>query len=304
MATLLDRLAAKDWSGVAAMVHPRTLEGFRASQIRTARATERARAEPPQVGPPDAPPEVRAWFEAQRKKHEALFATALEAELSGAQTLAELETLPAAAVFARWLAANDPRERVARVLAARGVTSPAQQGAAEPFAEQRRVLGAVLEDDSTASVVFVAGPAAPGQGDPERRKGVATFRRTEAGWRLWDGWGETGIFPGSFAIGFVGGGEDVEPELRRAAERVVSWPAGAAPAGHARIDGYPGGGRPPRGLVVEGVGADGAVTRVTIPPEAFQELIQILAPWDAAVPAAPPGPGPEGAAGGRPEGGA
>lgn len=272
-----DAFAALDeqrWGDVAPLMHPEALQRFRAAQVAMARANQRHFTEPA-AGPsaPGMPEEVARWFREQALRHAERTPPPLRREF-GVATLAELEALPADEMFTRWLRARDPREGVRQAAEAAGKRVPEDPAAWAPLRERREVVGAVEEGDSTVHVVYRTGLGAPPADSGPGQLGVATVRRSPQGWRLWSAGRDHGFLGDDFVFSWTLDEEEAK-RLAEASAAVVAWPAGRA-----FVAGYPGGVRPPRALVVEVQGPDGAPTRVEVPASAFEEMMErLLAPW-------------------------
>ncbi len=263
------------WGDVAPLMHPEALRRFRTQEVRSARTMDRM--DPAAHRDPEMPEAVAQWLEERTRRNEATGGSILERQF-GVRTSAELEALTEEELFARWLRMRDPAEMMLRELQARGQPVPMDSVAAFAPRRVRTVIGSVVQDDSTVLVVY--GPAMQMDGDRQpEHPAIVTVRRTPAGWRLWSGERDHGFLgESSFSLGF----EVVDEErlLAEAKDNVVSWPAGAVPAGRAFVAGYPGGTRPPRALVVEVAGANGAPARVEIPASVFEQVMEeLLMPW-------------------------
>lgn len=267
------------WGDVAPLMHPEALRRFRAFQVMDARSDERLAKNPPTWSDPDMPEAVARWYQEQRNKNPFDARSELRRKF-GVDSLAQLEALPAAEMFARWLRSQDPREFMRAQLQAAGKLPRADTVLPEFLSERRAVVGPVVENDSTVLVVYRLSIVADSAPAAPERTGVLTVRRSPQGWRLWSGERDAHFLGENDFVFSFGLDEDLEKGLREASESVVSWPAGAVAAGRAFVAGYPGGTRPPRALVVEVAGASGAPTRVEIPASVFDELMEkLLTPW-------------------------
>jgi hypothetical protein len=267
------------WGDVAPLMHPEALRRFRAYQVMDARSNERLRKDPPSLRNPDMPEAVARWFEEQQAKNPFDGTSELRRKF-GVDSLAQLEALPAGELFARWLRSQDPGEFMRAQLRAAGKMPRADTVLPDLLTGRRVVVGPVVENDSTVLVVYRLSVASDSAPVGPARTGVLTVRRSPSGWRLWSGERDA-HFPGE--TDFVFGwdlDEDVEKRLNLAKDNVVSWPAGSVPAGRAYVTGYPGGLRPPRALVVEAAGRNGAPTRLEIPASVFEQVMdELLTPW-------------------------
>jgi hypothetical protein len=267
------------WGDVAPLMHPESLRRFREFQVMEARSNERLANDPPDWRDPDMPEAVARWFAEQRNKHPFDARSELRRKF-GVDSLAQLEALPAAELFSRWLRAKDPREFVRAQLQAAGKLPRADTVLPDLLSERRVVVGPVVENDSTVLVVYRFSVVADSAPAISERTGVLTVRRSPQGWRLWSGERDADFLGENDFVFSVGLTEDVEKRLREASDAVVSWRAGAVQAGRAFVTGYPGGTRPPKALVVEVAGANGAPARVEIPASVFEEVMEkLLAPW-------------------------
>ncbi|HEX8273400.1 MAG TPA: hypothetical protein VF615_12225 [Longimicrobiaceae bacterium] len=271
-------LEERRWGDVAGLTHPDALRRFRAHQVRSARSMENMPRVP--YREPGMPEEVAQWYEERSRKSAAAYGAHLEREL-GVRTAAELEALSAEELFTRWLRSRDPMEMMLRELSTHGRPVPVDSVAAHVPRQVRSVVGSVVQDDSTVLVVYNAAMKMDTVSDMER-PALVTLRRSPAGWRLWSGerdYNFLGDTDFTVSVG-VELDEDTEKRLNEAKDEVVTWPAGAVPAGRAFITGYPGGMRPPRALVVETAGPGGAPVRVEVPVSAFEALMdRLLMPW-------------------------
>ena len=271
-------LEERRWGDVAGLTHPDALRRFRTHQIRTARSMESMPRTP--YREPDMPEAVAQWYEERSRRSAAAHGSHLEREL-GVRTAAEMEALSAEELFTRWLRSRDPVEMTARELSAHGKPVPVDSVAAHVPRPVRSVVGSVVQDDSTVLVVYNAAMKMDTLRDPER-PALVTVRRSPAGWRLWSGERDYNFLGDTDFVVSVGVelDEDTEKRLITAKDEVVTWPAGAVPAGRAFVTGYPGGMRPPRALVVEAAGPGGTPARVEVPASAFDALMnRLLAPW-------------------------
>jgi hypothetical protein len=214
----------------------------------------------------------------------------------GVQSYTDLVLLSPEEMLARWLEAQDPGRNVPRVLAGRADSAALRNGAMLPTIQPwRRVIGSVLENDTTVQVLYRSFTVAGGSFMGPDGISVLTMRRTPAGWRIWAGWQDG--YGLSTMIGFASGGTGaaggMQQLLDSAAKVVVTWPAsdpaGVAP-GRAFVDGYAGGLGAPRAIVVESTHPDGTQSRVEIPPSAFRTLSELLAPWPVAPDSSAAGP--------------
>lgn len=276
--TVFEELDARRWSTAAALVHPATLERFRARQLQNARSWERYQNEPQRYDP-EMPPEVVAWFEKRRQELEEHWGTPAHYAFARVASIEELEALSAEELFVRHLQWLDPREQLDRGLAVDGSPALPEEETREMVEElrpQRTVVGAVLEDDSTVHVVYrtrIRG--APGRhgGSPA----VVTVRRTPEGWRLWTGSADGVLFGDDPTMGFGFYIDYEERErFRELAEKGVTWPLEGGGEGRAFVSGDPGGTIPPKALVIEVVRHDGTKDRVEVPAEALPRLVELI----------------------------
>lgn len=285
--TLFDHLENMRWDSAAALVHPAVLTGFKTTRLEDARARERASSDtsPPQS---DMPPEVAAWFTAQRKKHAALLGTdtepALARELARVRTIAELEALSPEQAYARWLEARDPRASFRRLAALSHQPIPPDFREDQLPRDRRTIVGSVMEDDSTVHVVYRTSPFPSVVAGDERsgwNNALTTMRRTPRGWRLWSTKDDSQVLfsSGGWATVTVNVGSR-EKELAEAAKTVITWPANGTPVrGKAFVSGYVRNDKPPRALVVEVTKPNGSVVKVEVPQAVFGALAALLMNW-------------------------
>ncbi len=205
-----------DWAAVAALVHPRTLEGFREillNDLRFQAEAAGARVVEGETTGPDGEPVpacVREWEEARHRDHPPGMDPV---SVYGTADSAALRRMPAAELFARQAAWR------------------AGQGPPEPPA---RVVGSLSQDDSTA-LVFVRYDTPEWEGQPlvtmVEVKRAPEWRVTQGegsdvlGWGF--SWSETR--PERFAEVPVAEGSPAAVVLRAAeAARAEDWRAVAA----------------------------------------------------------------------------
>jgi len=268
-------LEERRWDDVATFMHPTALRAFRNHEIESARTMESIERTP--YVDPEMPEAVARWHAERTRAYAATHGTILERRFR-VRTAAELEALTAEELFTRWLRANDPMDEIRRAVEAGDLKIPADSIAAIRVPKQvRSVIGSVVQDDSTVLVAYLAGIQMDTVRDMER-PALLMVRHTPAGWRLWSSERDSPFMDHSTLSFGISDPEDLEERLNEAQGHVVSWPAGAVPAGRAFVTGYPGGVRPPRALVVEV--QDGSPTRVEIPAGVFGELMEkLLMPW-------------------------
>lgn len=258
--TAFAEIEAMRWDAVASLMHPVTLKRFREWQIDLARTSERQLDEGSRDHERNLPPEVAAWFDAQRKKEEEYWeqhGPRLSHTFAGIETIEELESLSAAELFARYLQAQDPREQALRQAQREGKEISIAGIEKKLMVEERVVIGSVAEDDSTVQVVCrTRSKLKLIPEDDEGRVEVITVRRTPEGWRILAGPSDSIFLEGpSYGIYGLQTEEEQEQALRELAEKVVTWPVegGRRGAGvHHRVhggqgaaEGARGRGRPP-----------------------------------------------------------
>jgi hypothetical protein len=282
--TAFAEIEAMRWDAVASLVHPETLERFREWQIDIARTSEHQLDEGTLAREPELPPEVAAWFDAQRKKQEEYweeYGPRLSHTFAGIEKFEELESLSATELFARYLQAQDPREQALRQARREGKEISIAGIEKELMVEQRVVVGSVMEDDSTAQVIYRTRTKLKlmPEGD-EGRAAVVTVRRTPEGWRILAGPSESIFFEGpSYGIFGLKTEEEQEQALRERAGMVVTWPVEGGGEGRAFITGYTGDKEPPKGLVAEVARPDGTGARLEIPASSFGALEELIRWW-------------------------
>jgi hypothetical protein len=268
-------LDAMRFDRAAELVHPRFLAVFHATQLQQARHMERLQARGPEPRrEPGMPPEVAAWLEEQQRLHLTHQGGWLEMSFAGVGTLQELESLGAREMLARWLRAHDPRYQIARQAELRGTELPEDACPERILSVRRTIVGSVVEDDSTAQVVYRRAVT-----DLQREEvAVLTLRRAPEGWRLWDFGSDHGIL-GSFSFGFALSEEEERAAFRlEAGTRELEWTAEGWSL-RAAMEGYGGDGSAPRGLGVEVRRPDGDLERLEIPFAALWPLVEFLHPW-------------------------
>jgi hypothetical protein len=277
--TAFAEIEAMRWGAVAALVHPVALEKFRAWQVERARDLERYDNEVSRA--PEMPPEVVAWFEAQRKKQEAYweeYGPRLSHSFAGVETLEQLESLSAKELFARHLQAHDPREQALRQARLMGEELPITGLESELIVDERVVVGSVVEDDSTTQVIYRTRSKLDREGD-EGRAAVVTVRRAPEGWRILTFSSDLTLFEQTYWGLYIKTEEEREQELRELADMVITWPVEGGGEGRAFITGFSDIKEPPRGLVVEVTRPDGTVVRSEIPFASFGALGQLFLGW-------------------------
>jgi hypothetical protein len=280
---LLTALDSARWRAAASLFHPMALEGFRRTQIERAEMMSRTDSASRRWYGPDTPPEVAAWLARRDSQARAHFSNGIVRDFAGLMRRAQLDSLAADDLLARWLEAHDERTQLR---AATAQVPPAMVrmfvGDTTNFV-RRRVVGSVGENDSTAHVVIRTGsnirvmPGDPG------RVALLTLRRTPAGWRVWNSdpsvvWlGDNGSF--SFSVQ----GDTrahVAESLDALRDSTLAWrdPAVGTRV-RASVVGYPGGGKPPRGLLLEVRAPNGALRSVELPYGSLADLMEYAMPW-------------------------
>lgn len=184
--TLFHALSEERWDDAAGLVHPETLQEFRRSHLENARhmlerewvesAEDLMRREP---GMPRVVAEYQASRSAEiRRKYPP---PTLAEGFARVESLAQLETLSAREMFARFLEAADWRYRAARQIERAGGTITREQRAALPR-NRHQVLGAVPDGEGVAYVVY---RIIHMDDDADSPREVQTLRmeRTPEGWR-------------------------------------------------------------------------------------------------------------------------
>lgn len=273
------------WSAAAARFHPVAVERFRAAQLRELHLSERVEGNPRRFYGPDMPPAVAEWMQRRDSMVRAQTGPEYVRSFAGVHSLSQLDSLPAPDLLARWLEAHDERVRL-RAEVAR--LRPELAGRVPDDSLVRRVntvVGSVLENDTTAHVLVRT--ATGGGGDAPSAFGelsVLTLRRAGDGWRAWHAdnqapWLGMGF---GFEIESTGTADERARVLDAVKDSTLAWRDPATQSRvRAAIVGYPGRGKPPRGLLVEVRAADGSLRSAEIPFGAFQELMNYLMPWAA-----------------------
>lgn len=282
--TAFAEIEAMRWDAVASLMHPVTLKRFREWQIDLARTSERQLDEGSRDHERNLPPEVAAWFDAQRKKEEEYWeqhGPRLSHTFAGIETIEELESLSAAELFARYLQAQDPREQALRQAQREGKEISIAGIEKKLMVEERVVIGSVAEDDSTVQVVCrTRSKLKLIPEDDEGRVEVITVRRTPEGWRILAGPSDSIFLEGpSYGIYGLQTEEEQEQALRELAEKVVTWPVEGGGEGRAFITGYTEDKEPPKGLVAEVARPDGMVERIEIPVTGFGAIAELISWW-------------------------
>jgi hypothetical protein len=272
--------AAMKWDSVAALMHPDALRRFHSAQIERHRMREQLRSRPSDERySPDMPPEVRAWFDEQQVGQGVQYPSALAADFAGVSSLSDLEALSPEAAFARWVEAHDARALLVRHTEAIGRTMPAEVPLADMH-PTNRIVGSVVEDDSTVQVLYRVGfPTEAAVDDALGQLAIATARRSVGGWRIWTTQRDPQFFGmENWSVEFELPEERAE-RLRELADQSFTWPEGETPRVRASVKGYAGGARPPVAVRFEVVQPDGSVTEVELPYEVLAPLWEYLEAW-------------------------
>lgn len=238
--TAFAEIEAMRWDAVASLMHPVTLKRFREWQIDLARTSERQLDEGSRDHERNLPPEVAAWFDAQRKKEEE-YCEQHGPRLSHTFAGIEKKLVVEERVVIGSVAEDDSTVQV--------------------VCRTRSKLKLIPEDD-------------------EGRVEVITVRRTPEGWRILAGPSDSIFLEGpSYGIYGLQTEEEQEQALRELAEKVVTWPVEGGGEGRAFITGYTGDKEPPKGLVAEVARPDGMVERIEIPATSFGTIAELISWW-------------------------
>jgi hypothetical protein len=286
---LFTDLDSMRWSDAAARFHPLAVERFRTAQLDQVHAMRRMSTAAMYRGYDGEapPPAVAAWLARRDSVARALFQPILVRGFARVTYPAQLDSLTAPEMLARWLEAHDQRLQM-QSLRARMAPAAAARISDDSLPQLvRTVLGSVQEDDTTAHVLVRSrqtgfGGGMAGFGDVS----VVTMRRATAGWRLWTADGYSSWLGGAFGYGVENGNSAAEraAHLDAVRDSTLDWrdPASQTRV-RAAIVGYPGGGRAPRGLLVEVRAPDGSLSSAEIPAGSFEAVMRYIGPWMAAV---------------------
>lgn len=179
-------LEAGDWETAAAYMHPDTIARFRkevetrvADWERTPRAMT---AEDYLRREPDMPREVAEYNARKAAEWTGRQRPELPQLLAHVYVASEVPELTGLALFARYIEARDPRyqSRAAYERANRPVPGLESEGSGARLV--RTILGAVIEGESTAHVVYRKEWFHGGTPAPLKPVDVLTLERTGAGW--------------------------------------------------------------------------------------------------------------------------
>jgi hypothetical protein len=157
---------------------------FHHAQIGRHRMQEQFRSRPAdEQHAPGMPAEVKAWFDEQQRRHELQHPPGVAGDFAGVSSLAELETLSPEA-FSRWVEAHDARALLVRRHEAVERPLPAE-ASIEKLHPANRVVGSVVEGDSTVQVLYRTGlPRGEDVDDERDQLAIATVRRSVEGWQI------------------------------------------------------------------------------------------------------------------------
>lgn len=130
------------------------------------------------AGEPGLPREIAEYYAERDAKSARREVPVLSTTFSRVHTAADLQALDTAQLLGRWLEARDPQLIIPRVAGRRVVPIP---DALHALQGRRAVIGAALEDEDTAHVVYRSSFTPP---PPDETLHVASLRRTSAGWRM------------------------------------------------------------------------------------------------------------------------
>jgi hypothetical protein len=265
------------WLDAAQLVHPDTLERFRAMTLDHARAREASRQHAAEVSwPDDMPPEVVAWHEAQRQRAEDE-GRLIRVVDPGLAPLGELEALTAEELFARHIESRDVRAQMLHAAAAQGRELPPDAPhMTEPWV-RRTIVGSVADGGDEVHVLYRARQA-------ESRTGstvlAMTLRRAAGGWRIWSATQDPALFNDgtmlhSDLVAFVETEEETAARLRELAQRSITWrtDSGSGRAYFIAEDPCPGRAAPAiTSLIIGWTDANGDTTTTPIPADVFADL--------------------------------
>ncbi|MBB4636496.1 hypothetical protein [Longimicrobium terrae] len=178
--TVFALLEAGRFDEVAAYVDADDLKGLH----RDAEAA--ANAPPPQpwtteeymAGEPGLPREIAEYYAERDRNSSRHEVSVLSTTFARVHTAADLQALDTAQLLGRWLEARNPRLMIPRVEERPGDPVPETLNALQG---RRAVIGAALEDEDTAHVVYrTAFATLP----PDETLHAASLRRTSEGWRM------------------------------------------------------------------------------------------------------------------------
>jgi hypothetical protein len=195
--SFLSRIARKEFRRAVELVDSASLEEFKRTSIASLRLQDSVE-KMPVPRRTDVPPAVAAYFEAQAARYRLVAGPEVERQF-GVRTVADVERMSAAEVFARWLESEHPDTQMRQALRAQGRDSLA--GVILPMIGLPRsptVLGAVTISDSLAYVLFQEMSRQLQSLEP----GVLPLRRTAAGWRVPAAGAESAIRGGMCSIAF------------------------------------------------------------------------------------------------------
>lgn len=177
--SFLTRIARKDFGRAVELVDSASLEEFKRASIASLRLQDSVE-KMPVPRRTDVPPAVAAYLEAQAARYRIVAGPEVERQF-GVRTVADVERMSAAEVFARWIESEHPDTQMRQALRAQGRDSLA--GVILPMIGLPRsptVLGAVKISDSLAYVLFGEASHQPRNLEP----GVLPLRLTATGWRV------------------------------------------------------------------------------------------------------------------------
>lgn len=152
--------AARDWRALAGLLDPEWLADFREDRIEHARTIEAPEQGGDQaVGYPGLPPEVAAWFRAQRSAFSRSHECSVASEFAGVRSSGELASLDSVDVLVSAFESFFPK----------GYRMPEHQW-----------LGVVLEKDSAHVVYRASRPEIPEHSSVD----LISLRWTTDGWRV------------------------------------------------------------------------------------------------------------------------
>lgn len=197
--SFLSMIARKEFVRATEFVDSASLEGFRHSRLRNLRLQDSMEKSHPRPRRTDLPPAVADYFEAQMKKHQEDAGSYIQREF-GVSSIAELERMTGAQVFARWLESQHPETQLRHMLRMHGKDSLALSFVpAAGYPRTPLVVGAVAASASLAYAIFHDSLAAPPGISPR----VLPLRLFRAGWRLDATEAEVAIIDGMCMIGFA-----------------------------------------------------------------------------------------------------
>ncbi len=194
-------LEAERFEDAVGYLEPASVTEFRQYQIEVARAAAEKSAA---ASEPDEPGSATQFSPIQQpipREASVMFTLPLARQFAGIETLDQLQQLGPGEMLLRFLQARTPEYQRQQTL--REGRNPLPDDSIPP--EERQVLGAVMEGETLAHVVFRSTSAFLRNELPPRLD-VVTLRRTDAGWRIVFRVEPPGINPLSYTVVTEGDG--------------------------------------------------------------------------------------------------